>query len=302
MNETMAQDGGQQPQEQTGGAREPYLIDMGQDREKEAVRRAFSMPMIALSPLLSDLDLSGPNWWAILEIPVSALTGDEGEIDILLGPLTTEWPPKGGGPLAGIEAKAACINFREKGRKKRMTFANRSWHSDRKKLMEIQLPRQVRLGIDKVSLLDIVVTPPSTSDMSGQAWMQAASVGSDGIDAANSAIERSEEVLPYPFIGHWFLGLGSVAGGSELWRGASGLLPRRHCARNPYMDDPEIALRRTNVQYRVTELLSSLPPQPKEIPLVTRYCQVCRSLHRLYFGGGEDPCPKEGVGIEEMNG
>lgn len=295
----MVQDGGQQPQEQTGGAREPYLIDMGQDREKEAVRRTFSLPVLTLASLTLDLGLSWPNWWAILGIPVSALTGDTGEIDVLLGPLT-EWPPKRGF-LAGIEAKAAYVYFIEKGRKRKRIFANRSWHNDRKKLMEIQLPRQVHLGIDRISLLDIVVTPPSISSLSGQAWMQAASVGSDGNDAANRAIERSEEVLPYPFIGHWFLGLGSVAGGSELWRGASELLPRRRCSRNPYMDDPEIALRRTNVQDRVTEFLSSLP-QPKEIPLVTRYCQVCRSLHRLYFGGGEDPCPKEGVGIEGMNG
>lgn len=88
--------------------------------------------------------------------------------------------------------------------------------------------------------------------------MEAAAVGSAGIDAAIRPMERTDEKLPHDFIGHWILGWGSVTGGSELWRGAPGLFPRRRCSDNPSVDDPEVIFHRTKLQNRVVELLSGL--------------------------------------------
>lgn len=124
--------------------------------------------------------------------------------------------------------------------------------------------------------------------------MEAAAVGSAGIDAAIRTMERTNEKLPHDFIGHWILGWGSVIGGSELWRGAPGLFPRRRCSDNPLVDDPEVIFHKTKLQNRVVGLLSGLTWSELSPPLVTRYCRICRSLHRLYFGEGEDPCRKEG--------
>lgn len=269
---------------------EPYLIELSQDREKEAMKRAFSMPMV-LGPLLSDLGLSSQNWWAILEIPISSIYGNGvGEIDAVLGPLVLgpggipEWRPKEG-LLAAIEAKASYVKYSSEGN---VVFtSSRGWHQSHKNAILHQLPRIVKLGFDRTILLDIICTPPSSGE-NGQAWLQAGLSAWNASDVIRSKIERGAKRQPFE---HWLLGWGSVVGGSENWRGAPILNRIQHCEQNIQMNKPEISSIRMVIANRISDLLHPLSP-PLELPLVTRYCKNCRSLHQLHFGGREALCPQ----------
>ncbi|MBI1824031.1 MAG: hypothetical protein HYR80_07980 [Nitrospirae bacterium] len=140
---------------QNGNQTEPYLIDVGQDREKLAMRRAVSLYLV-LQPLLLDLGLSGANWWVILEVPISVILGDAkavGEIDALFGSLAVgvpDWPPKME-HLAAIEAKASYLYIHKKSGNVSLA-ATRSWKKNRAKATKNQLPRLVSLGFNRIEV------------------------------------------------------------------------------------------------------------------------------------------------------
>jgi hypothetical protein len=282
----------------TSAGEELYLIEMDQNREKEAVKAAFALYYV-LPQLLSDLGFNSVHWWLILEMPIppaiAGETNSTGEIDALIGPLVVgnegiDWPPKAGF-LAAIEAKATYVYFKENGTMAVST--TRRWHGDRRKAIKAQLPRMIEIGFNRIALLDIVATPPSSSDLSGQAWLKAAEIGSEAIEALARKLDALE-LQAYPFVGHSILGWGSVAGGNEMRRGAPGLSVRLPSLENPFLKQPAVEIRKSAMWRRATELLSRLPPPGNSnsnfLPLMTRFCQHCKLLHRFDLSGEEDLC------------
>lgn len=141
----------------------------------------------------------------------------------------------------------------------------------------------------------MIATPPSTANESGQAWLQAALVGSEAMEISKDIL--AQEKLPHNFIGHWLQGWGSVAGESELWGGAPALDYRHKCADNRLITEQPVSLNRKKLQNGLFDLFSR-HDRPAELPFLSRYCPICHSLHKLYFGGGEDACSKGSTSLQ----
>lgn len=265
-----------------------YLVELDQHREKTAVRRAFVCSFL-LTNLIIDLGLSPDAYWVILEVPKPS--GD-GDIDVLLGPLTVV---STGGPswsigdhhLAALEVKVSYLCADNSGSPKVASAKSGPGHVKR---IRGQLASLVGLGLNRIALLDIIATPPATGK-DGEAWFVASANALTGLDQASPILSRRP--LPEPFVGHWAWGWGSVEGGLEHFRGAGGPQRIRPSLHNILMADPTVEKRRRDLVATVSNLLSD-SPGPRISPCVMVNCAHCHRLHLLNSSGGLEECPHQG--------
>lgn len=275
-----------------------YIIEQdGSERESVATHR-----LLATMPLRAQL-FHGLSWF-IMELRFSTLGLDEaGEIDIIGGRLTfsdpdayrsvyteeaaqwpdsvemmatrrfvqdggLEWPP----PmdlLVGVEVKCSYEN----------EGIIKSAKDSPDKLRDIhkQLRRDVDLGLDIVSLLDIIANQPATGKDS-DAWWNASGKAFATLDAAEPILaKRIPAGLP---VGHWVWSVGAVAGANEGIRGAGGPTCVRRPSANPHTP------KRVRVEELLIQLLGVLP-RPRTPLVLLKDCKTCQRIHP--FAEGSEP-------------
>jgi hypothetical protein len=288
-----------------------YIIEQdSSERESVATHR-----LLATMPLRAQL-FHGVSWF-IMELRFSTLGLDEaGEIDIIGGRLTfsdsdayrsvyteeaAQWPEAAPGfvemmatrrfaqdgglawpppmdLLVGVEVKCSYEN----------EGVIKSAKDSRDKLRDLhkQLRRDVALGLDIVSFLDIIANQPATGKDS-DAWWNASSKAFATLDAADPILaKRIPAGLP---VGHWVWSVGAVAGGHEGIRGAGGPICVRRPSANPHTP------KRVRVEELLIQLLSVLP-RPRTPLVLLKDCKTCQRIHP--FAEGSEPgdgCLSEGT-------
>jgi len=279
-----------------------YIIDQdNKERESVAIHR-----LLTTMPLRTQV-FPGVSWF-IMELRFSTLGLDEaGEIDIIGGrPNLTDmdayravheeealqrrdaapgvvdimprrrfvegggltWPPPTD-LLVGVEVKCAYEN----------DGTIKSAKSSAGKLRDLhkQLQRDLDLGLDLVSLLDIIANQPATGDGS-DAWWNASSKAFSTLATAHPIL--ANRVPEGSRAGHWVWSVGAVVGGHEGMRGAGAPMCVRRPAPNSHTP------KRARLEELLTQLLSSLP-RPRMPLVLLKDCRRCRRIHP--FSEGSDP-------------
>ncbi len=292
---------------------ERYLVD-DPDPEGEAVRRLFELPAVAEQIFHSlGLEFSLPGSWYILKIKTDRLVDSvRGDIDILGGRRCwkdpneferiasdemkmrphlppslarlfatsrlveadgIEWPP----PmdyLVAIEAKCSVLR-RDAPEISRNTVKTKSSPSKVRRL-RVQLERLLRMGFDRVALLDVIANPPASGE-GFQAFVAAGGIASLSSEAVRS--ELKSRLPPDSPVDHWVLSWGSVVGGDERRRGAPALLRLRVDRGNPWLQtgDQRTRSRRVEMEKRLRVMLGNLPPRQ----FVLTDCRSCGEIHGI---------------------
>jgi hypothetical protein len=288
-----------------------YIIEMDdQQREAEATRHVLSSPLHQ-ERLLGPMGL-GKLTWVIMEAQKPGLVpGMVGDVDILAGPmefsypetfdsalkeersLRAEWHPYWHEYLAGKRvAEADGIKWPPTpsyviGIEVKCSYFDTepgSTKSSPRKVYGIrkQIDSLLKMGLDRVALLDVIANPPSDGANS-QAWMVAA-------HQARTSLEATREILAGRLpddsaSGHFVWASGSVVGGDESMRGAGVPALLRQPVTNPALaaaDEKVLANRRTLLQ-RIPRLFADTAA-PRYFPIVFIDCQECHRLHRLTDG------------------
>lgn len=291
-----------------------YLIE-DPERERESVRRLLDLIPIS-APLFNALGLAAGFSWFILELQKQRITSSAlGDVDILGGRLEWEdpaqyqallqneikedkvgahpsnldfmaalrlanaggikWPPSTAW-LAPVEAKCAYLNpnagsISEKGLK--------STKASRQKVgrMRVQVKALLKLGFNRVALLDVIGNPP-VAGPDGQAWLSAAGVAIDSRRAMSRILEaRLPAASP---VGHYVWSVGAVVGGHEGMRGSGSIEELRSARDNPFLAEVETATRRSKVEQYLTGILTKLP-QPQNLRVIFTDCRTCGAVHSI---------------------
>ena len=286
--------------------RSEYLVEVpAEEREPEAVQRLVSMPFLS-EPLFASLGLMPAFSWYVLQLRTDRLVQNfKGDIDILAGKLSwsdpaafealveeerrqrphshpswhydiaarklassggIRWPPAMS-LLVGIEAKCAY---------RAATIKSAKSSREKVQRMRLELQKLLRIGCDRVALLDIIANP-LTSGSDGQAWLAAASGASISLDMMTKVLQ---ERLPQETqVGHWVWLSGSVAGGDETVRGAGATLKLREAGDNPLLQmDPETQTRRRAMEGKLVEILGSFA-RPSRFSVILLDCRTCGTIH-----------------------
>jgi len=284
-----------------------YLVDTSK-REQEAISTLMDLPLVS-KKFFGSLGLNSFFSWYLLNIKmdrlVSSMTGD---IDILAGRLNwndprvfealvseekknnpefhpclhynfaavklaeaggIKWPPTTD-YLVGIEAKCSYYDL--------PTGTIKSPKSSPKKIKDVQsqVERLLKMGFDKVALLDIIANPPAYSQLDGQAWPI----------ALNRAIMSKEKFEPIRKkrlqtnspAGHYVWSVGSVQGGDESMRGAGAPIQLKMAQENPLLQgNSETQSLRREMENRLSTVFSNFP-QPRRFPVVFFNCATCRTI------------------------
>lgn len=187
------------------------------------------------------------------------------------------WPPEPS-YVIGLEVKCSYFDSRP-----------RSTKSSPDKVVGIrkQIEWLLKMGLDRVALLDVIANPPSDGVDSG-AWLAAASQAQASFAAAEKILcERLPADSP---AGQFVWAVGPVVGGAEDARGAGAPRVLRTPQLNPALQEKssEIAANRETLIASISKLLASMP-RPRYFPVVYFDCRKCRRLHLL-----SDGCPEHG--------
>ena len=142
---------------------------------------------------------------------------------------------------------------------------------DKRQDLHKQLQRDLGLGLDYVSLLDIVANEPATGNGS-DAWWHATTKSFASLNLLGPLLAgRIPENSP---VGHWAWSVGAVTGGDETMRGAGAPILLRQSTQNPHTPQ------RAQVEALLAQLLGTLP-QPHSWPVFIKDCKDCKRVH--YF-------------------
>ena len=285
-----------------------YIIDLpGEKREREAIRKLLQVPCLP-DRVFVPLGLVSCFSWYLLNIKMERLTSTmHGDVDILTGRLdwsdpkdfelltleeaknNPEFPPsshresaalklaESGGIkwppstdyLVGIEAK--CAFFDKK------TGVVKSQKSSFRKI-HIQIEKLLKLGFNKVALLDIIANPPQYSEISGQAWLLSLNQSLMSIEKMEALKGRIPESSP---AGHWVWSAGSVEGGDETKRGAGAPIKLRGAEQNTFLQtDPETQSRRREMEQELSKICSKFT-SPCSFPVILIDCENCGKIHEI---------------------
>jgi len=243
-----------------------YLIEVGQKRENEAIRR-FLLNEVSRE-FFESLGLPFPSCWCILNINKKDLSDFVGDIDIIAGRLELnnsgkikKWPPPTD-YLIGVEVKCAYVNL---GANQISLNNIKSRHFSHRKVSKLRKQVQILLemGFDKVALLDIIANPPANG-INGQAWLTAAIISTKSIEVFSPVLQ--ERLPPDSPAGHWVWSIGSVSGGDETKRGASLLSRLKEAKINPLLGDAKIQSHRQRMEGKLKTILAEL--RPKHLPAI----------------------------------
>ena len=289
-----------------------FIIDTdSQERESEAIRRVLAS--FHKEFILAPMGL-GTLSWVIMEAQMPALIPElVGDVDILAGTMAfgdpesfnsaleevnaryagahpsfaenlagkmiaetggIQWPPEPS-YVVGVEVK--CSYFDTKPRSTKSS-------PDKVAGIRQQIDKLLRMGLDRVGLLDVIANPPSDGVDSG-AWLAAASQAQTSLAAAESILGgRLSADSP---AGQFVWAVGPVVGGTEDMRGAGAPRLLRAPQMNPALDakHPETTANRQTLMASIAKLLAGMP-RPRYFPIVYTDCRKCRRLHVL-----SDGCP-----------
>lgn len=290
-----------------------YLVEEA-EREHKAVGLLPTIPFLTERIVGVSAILDPYFCWHLLRLKKRRLQSSlDGDIDLLMGPLAwndqqeflscieeegkskshwhpsaiarlaaarlaerggLKWPPSQI-HLVAIEAKCAYLNpqateISPQHIKSTKTSKQKIAHT------RAQLVSLVRMGFDKVILLDIIANPPVTG-LDGQAWFTALEVATLSRKALSSALaNRLPSNSP---VGHCVWSIGSVAGGNESQRGAGSPLELRQSIQNPLLEsDKEVQSSRTEVDKSLLNIFSKLP-RPQGFHAVFLDCEQCGNIH-----------------------
>lgn len=285
-----------------------HIIDLpGEKREREAIRRLLQVPYLP-DRVFVPLGLGGCFSWYLLNIKMERLTSTmHGDVDILAGRLNwsdpkafesltleeaknnpeshpswhsdlaalklaesggIKWPPSTD-YLVGIEAK--CAFFDDK------TDVVKSQKSSFRKI-HIQIEKLLKMGFNKVALLDIIANPPQYSEISGQAWLLALNQALMSIEKMTVLKGRIPESSP---AGHWVWSVGSVEGGDETKRGAGAPICLRNANPNVLLQtDLQTQLRRREMERKLHSIFSKFS-YPARFPIIFIDCKTCGYIHLI---------------------
>lgn len=254
-----------------------YLVEIDdQKREHEAIRILFEVPFIYIG-FFAHFGLNPCQSWYLIEIREHYFTGSiNSEVDIIAGRLELEsskinWS-QSTKYLVGIEVKCAYLHPQ--------TNQIKSQKSSPKKMSKIRskIEELVKLGFDKVALLDIIANPPA-SGHDGQAWFNALGSASTSREVMWPVLQRRlQDNIPAE---HWVWSIGSVIGGNETMRGAGAPIKLREAYDNRlFKEDMTIQKQREELQEKLITILSGVSLKIT-FPLVLLDCRICDKIHRI---------------------
>jgi hypothetical protein len=255
-----------------------YLVEIdSQEREHEAILILVENP-IHYHYFFAPLGLNLRASWYLLEIREHHFKDAiPGEIDIIAGQLELvsgkiDWS-KSTNYLVAIEAKLAYFD-QEHNQIKSQKSSPRKIHQIRSKIEEL-----IRLGFDKVVLLDMIANPPASGrDLA--AWTNAVDVASDSMGKMAPVLN---ERLADSTAGHWVWPIGSVIGGNESRRGTGTPIELRTACNNSLIEtDWQTRNRREEMRRKLSEILSGVSlKETDQYPLRFLDCRVCGSIHGI---------------------
>jgi hypothetical protein len=278
---------------------EGYLIEVdGQDREREVLRRLCETPFM-LDELLASMGLPAGFYWILLGIQHGDLVDSRhGDVDLIAGRMAIadqsaferltrkyageidprvpacqhsyfaalelaalgglQWPP----PLdyvVAIEAKCAYSNS-DAMRVMSQKASPKKVHNMRTQIGELL---EV-LPFNRVALLDVIINPP-VAGQDGQAWLSAAGTAVGSLrDMMPTLCDRLPSDSP---AGHFVISWGTVAGGTETWRGTGAPQQLRAAKENPRLQNSTVQTRRRELEDNLRRILARRP-QPLRFPVV----------------------------------
>lgn len=288
-----------------------YLVEEPK-REYEGVRRLVTLPFIA-EWLFAPLGLDAYFSWCMLRVNKQRLSRSlTGDVDILAGPLEwndpseflselekerknragwhptqialltartmadkgkIKWPPSTS-RLIAIEAK--CCYLDPKGQTiSRQHLKSTKTSKPKTEHTRAQLLTLLRMGFDKVALLDIIANPPM-SGLDGQAWFNALNIA----DLSRRAFihDLNNRVPANSPVGHYVWSIGAIVGGDESQRGAGSPLEIRPAIQNPLLMDQDVRRHRTELEVNLKDQFLALPV-PRILRLLFVDCEKCDHIH-----------------------
>ena len=143
----------------------------------------------------------------------------------------------------------------------------------KKRKIRLEIDKLLRLGCDRVGLLDLIANPPAHG-MNMGAWHNA-SITSEKTESAMAAV-LADRLPPDSAAGHWVYSVGAVAGADETVRGTGLPQQYREARRNILSSEPDSLRRQLN--QGVTNLLSTID-RPYSLPALFLNCRLCKRIH-----------------------
>lgn len=185
-----------------------------------------------------------------------------------------KWPPSTN-HLVAIEAKCAYLSpqatdISRQNLKSTKTSKSRVAHT------RAQILSLLRMGLDRVFLLDVIANPP-VSGQDGQAWFLALEVATLAREAFSKDLQHRLPVKSPA--GHYVWSVGSVVGGDETRRGAGSPLELRRGGPNPLLvGNSEVQSVRNEVNKNLLNGFNKLPA-PRSLYAVFLDCDKCGEIH-----------------------
>jgi hypothetical protein len=283
------------------------------EREYKAVHMLATLPLMAAGVLGPAAGLDTNFCWYILRLKKQRAGSPwDGDIDLLAGPLEFDnqaefaslfveerksrydwhptqvalltaakmagkgcikWPPSTN-KLVAIEAKCVYLSpeatdISRQNLKLTKTSESKVAHT------RAQVLSLLRMGFDRVALLDIIANPPA-SGLDGQAFVTALNVA----DLSRQALENDlNHRLPvHSPAGHYVWSIGSVAGGDEREPGAGYPVELQPAMQNPLLKDEEVKACRAAVNQSLQHELGKLPA-PRNLRAIFVDCENCGKIH-----------------------
>lgn len=258
-----------------------YLYEMGQNREREAIKRFLQGPAVVTNNIFSMLGIPFPYCWLGINIGKSKFLKSSkqkdfpGDIDLCGGPLSFDshenghhWPPD----ITWMGAMEIKTHWMCADRKLKSTKAGR-WQKNREQALNL-----AHMGFNKVCLLHIVATEPRNSTQF-HPWF-------DALEQSTYAFElfRDKVLLPElkklkktDPIGYavWGWGAVGVEGKTEDYAGAGAPQIVKNAPDN-VVNGNHMAVR--NEFMRQITLLLGNAPQPTAFPVFILQCSHCQKL------------------------
>jgi hypothetical protein len=293
------------------GCAQKYLVE-DPKREREAIRKLLDLKWFA-HEIFGLLGLDVGFSWFLLDVKKDKLcTFAKGDIDILAGRLEWEapkefedllnyefkgkenwhpsnvvllaavkyaatggikWPPSTDW-LVAVEAKCAYLSP-QADRIALEHFKSTKTSAQAIRHTRAQVKDLVRLGFDRVALLDIIANPP-VSGPDGQAWLAAADLADRSMRTVSQILER--RLSQDSVAGHYLWSIGAVAGGDEGRRGAGSPVELKRARDNPFLSDSGARERREEGQQNLRTQFATLP-KPLHLRTIFSDCGLCGRVH-----------------------
>jgi hypothetical protein len=185
-----------------------------------------------------------------------------------------KWPPPTDW-LVAIEAKCGYLSP-EADSVSPANFKSLKASPQKVRRVRVQVKKLLKLGFDRVALLDVIANPP-VSGPGGQAWLTAADLADCSRQAVWPVLE--ERLPPASPAGHYVWSIGAVVGGDEGRRGAGSPVELRAARDNPLLSrDSQVREHRREVEENLGKLLARLP-KPLNLRVIFSDCPVCGQIH-----------------------